>query len=118
MSYTLQIIISAAGSIFSGLVVAYCAYKLKKHEKIREENEKARETEHDALCTGMQAILRNGILQAYNHRCERGWAPFYEVENVTNMYEAYHGLGGNGAVTEIYHKFMTLPQQDPNNATQ
>ena len=64
-----------------------------------------------ALEDGIKAILRDRILHAYNHYSEKGYAPFYAMENVTNMYTAYHNLGGNGAVTEIYHKFMKLPQQ-------
>ena len=64
-----------------------------------------------AVRDGVRAILRDRILQNYNHYCEKGWAPFYAVENVTNMYNAYHDLDGNGAVTEIYHKFLKLPQQ-------
>lgn len=38
------------------------------------------------------------ILQNYNHYCENGCAQFYAVENVTNMYNAYHDLDGNGVL--------------------
>ena len=66
-----------------------------------------------AIRDGVRAILRDRILQNYNHYCEKGWAPFYAVDNVTIMYNAYHALDGNGAITEIYHKFLQLPQQEP-----
>lgn len=112
MDFSLQLAISGVSALMSG-IIAYFGWKLKKRDAEREKKTESRIAEHNALCTGMQAILRNGIIQAYNHRCEKGWAPFYEVENVTNMYMAYHDLGGNGAVTEIYHKFMNLPQQPP-----
>lgn len=78
-----------------GLAVAKLALEFKKQAAIR---------------NGVRAILRDRILNAYNHYYEKGYAPFYAVENVTNMYQAYHRLGGNGAVTEIYHKFLKLPQ--------
>ena len=28
---------------------------------------------------------------------------------ISDMYKAYHALGGNGAVTGIYNEFLTLP---------
>jgi len=66
-----------------------------------------------AIRDGVRAILRDRILQNYNHYCEKGWVPFYAMENMDNMYKAYHDLGGNGPITEIYHKFLQLPQQEP-----
>lgn len=66
-----------------------------------------------AMREGVRAILRDRILHAYNKWSKKGFAPFSAVENVTNMYNAYHGLGGNGPVTKIYNKFMLLPQVDP-----
>lgn len=78
-----------------GLAVAKLALEFKKQAAIR---------------NGVRAILRDRILNAYNHYYDKGYAPFYAIENVTNMYQAYHRLGGNGAVTEIYHKFLKLPQ--------
>ncbi len=74
---------------------------------------KARDLENKkylAINDGVRAILRDRILQTHNHYTEKGWAPFYALQNMDNMYKAYHDIGGNGAITEIYHKFMQLPQ--------
>lgn len=62
-----------------------------------------------ALRDGVKAILRSDIIQLCNHYEEKGWAPFYAVENITNMYNAYHDLGGNGAITQMYERFLALP---------
>ena len=63
----------------------------------------------------MRAILRDRIIQLYEDCAAKGSTPFYAVENVTTMYHAYHDLGGNGAITEIYHKFVNLPQTTKQN---
>lgn len=73
---------------------------------------KKRMQKHDALEAGMQAILRDRIIQAYNHYVTKGWLPFYAMENVTQMYDAYHALGGNGAVQELYEKMLKMPQKE------
>lgn len=76
-------------------IVARMTLEFKKQKAVRE---------------GMRAILRDRILHAYDKYSKKGFAPFAAVENVTNMYVAYHNLGGNGPVTKIYNKFMQLPQ--------
>lgn len=66
-----------------------------------------------ALRDGVKAILRSDLIQLCNHYEEKGWAPFYAVENITNMYNAYHDLGGNGAITQMYERFLALPSHAP-----
>lgn len=70
---------------------------------------KVRAREQDAIKDGMQAILRDRIIQAYNHYAEKGFCPIYARDNVAHMYEAYHNLGGNGTITELYEKLLHLP---------
>lgn len=61
---------------------------------------------------GLQALLRDRLVQAYNHSVHtRGFCPIYEKENITGMYEQYHNLGGNGAVKKLYDEIMDLPTQ-------
>ena len=67
--------------------------------------------ESNAQRIGMRAILRDRIIQSYNHYIEKGFCPIYARENVSNMYEAYHNLGGNGTVTSLYHKLQELPTE-------
>ena len=68
---------------------------------------------HQAVQDGVQAILRDRIIQATNHYQEKGYAPLYARENIGHMRDAYHALGGNGVIEEIYKRFVELPQVPP-----
>lgn len=51
--------------------------------------------------SGIQALLRDRIVQAYYHYYERNWITLHGLENVEALYEQYHALGGNGPVTKL-----------------
>lgn len=72
---------------------------------------KKTKAENHALRLGMRAILRDRIIQTYNHYVEKGYCPIYARENIGNMYEAYHNLGGNGTVTALYKRIQELPTE-------
>ena len=65
----------------------------------------------DAVGFGVQALLRDRIIQAYNHYTEKGYCPIYGLENVEEMYRQYHALGGNGTITELVERVKELPTQ-------
>ena len=109
MDAAIQFVLSCASAGFSA-VIAYFGWWLKKRDQEREAKEEIRQKEYAAIRSGMRAILRDRIIQLYEDCAAKGRTPFYAVENVTTMYHAYHDLGGNGAITEIYHKFIDLPQ--------
>ena len=87
------------------IIVGYVGLKIKKRE---EEKEKEIE-ESEAIKNGIRAVLRDRILQAYNHFSAKGKIHIEELENISNMYIAYHNLGGNGVVTSIYNKVLEIP---------
>ena len=89
------------------LIVGYVGVKLKKRER---EKDKERE-EQEAIRDGIRAVLRDRILQAYNHFSRQGKIQIEELENISNMYIAYHNLGGNGVVTSIYQKVLEIPHE-------
>lgn len=62
-----------------------------------------------ALENGVQALLRDRIIRACEHYLEAGDIPVYGMENIDNMYGAYHTLGGNGAVTKLVGEAKHLP---------
>lgn len=64
-----------------------------------------------ALYDGMQALLRDRIIQAYNHYQDKECCPIYGKENVKRMYDAYHALGGNDVATELKDKLMKMPEE-------
>lgn len=61
------------------------------------------------LKNGMIALLRNEIIRIYDKQEEIGFCPSYMKENIKEMYENYHKLGGNGMVTKIVDKLYELP---------
>lgn len=110
MDSAMQFFLSCASAIFSA-VIAYFGWWFKKRDGERQALEDIRQREYEAICSGLRAMLRDRIIQLYEECVQSGNTPFYAVQNVTNMYQAYHDLGGNGAITEIYHKFMHMPQK-------
>lgn len=73
---------------------------------------KAYRAKQDAIEQGMQALLRDRIIQAYNHYTDKGFCPIYGRQNVESLYNAYHALGGNGTITELYNKLKSLPTEE------
>ena len=63
-----------------------------------------------ALFGGVRALLRDRIIQAYNHYVDRGCCPIYGLENVERMYKAYHMLRGNGTVTRLVEELKQMPR--------
>lgn len=74
------------------------------------------ESRQKAVELGVQALLRDRMLHCYNKYEEAGYAPIYAKENFENMYQQYHGLGGNGVMTHLHEEFMELPTEDGGNA--
>ena len=66
-----------------------------------------------ALESGVEALLRNGIVQTYNKWEERGYCPIYARENAIRMYEPYHTLGGNDVETDLLEELKKLPTDPP-----
>ena len=65
-----------------------------------------------AVAEGVRALLRDRIIQAYNHYySDYGYCPIYALENIEEMYNQYHALGGNGKITKLVEQLRTLPTE-------
>lgn len=73
---------------------------------------------HKALNNGVQSLLRAEIIRKNEKWVERGYCPVYAKDAVQREYEAYHALGGNGVITELYNDIMALPETPPKQAKQ
>lgn len=91
--YWLEVLFSA---LLAGFGVAYRTLAKKVKEQ-------------DAIKQGIVALLRDRIIQAYNHYMDKGYCPIYARENVRRLYEQYHNLGGNGTVTHLVLELEELP---------
>lgn len=97
---TIQTIIN----IIAGAVISYmfALYRAKKRE-------------NDALRAGVQALLRDRIIQAYNHYvCEKGWIPIYAKESIDACYKSYEALGDNGVIDSLMEQLNELSNYNLN----
>ncbi len=95
-------IVSHAINLLLGGVVSYifALYRQKKKE-------------NDALKAGLQALLRDRIIQAYNHYVDdRGWIPIYALESINTCYKSYEALGENGVIDGLMEQLNDLPNYD------
>lgn len=65
-----------------------------------------------ALKLGIQAMLRDRLIQAYNRHTRKGFCSIQDRDNITNLYEQYHSLGVNGVMDGLYEEMMELPVRE------
>ena len=70
---------------------------------------RAKKRENDALKEGVQALLRDRIIQAYNHYSDKGWIPIYAMESIEACYKSYEELGENGVSDNLMIQLRELP---------
>lgn len=72
--------------------------------------------ENNALKTGLQALLRDRIIQAYNHYVQdKGWIPIYAKESIDACYKSYEALGDNGVIDNLMEQINELQNYPPKN---
>lgn len=72
--------------------------------------------ENDALKAGLQALLRDRIIQAYNHYVQdKGWIPIYAKESIDACYKSYEALGDNGVIDNLMQQINELQNYPPKN---
>lgn len=88
------------GTAITGLSLGFKNLRKKAHRRSEEQKK---------IKQGLVAILHDRIYQSGMHFIEKGEIPLSELNNITEMYEAYTELGGNGTGTEIYERVHELP---------
>ena len=81
-----------------------------QQKEIKAQND-ALEAQNKATMLGVQALLRDRLLQAFRHYIQQGYADYNDRENVRNMYAQYEALGPNSVMSDLYEKFTALPMQ-------
>lgn len=101
--------IEALFTLFSGIMLAWIKQLQNKL--------KQKQLEQDSLQSGMIALLHSDLKRMCNQYLALGCIPVEDsqeiLEDARKLYEAYHGIGGNGTGTEIYNKFKALPIKNP-----
>ncbi len=70
---------------------------------------KRQKRDRDANGTGTMLLLRVQLIEYHEEWTKRGYTTKHGLENFTEMYEAYHALGGNGMVTHLMKEVENLP---------
>lgn len=92
-------------NIIAGAIISYlfALYRAKKKE-------------NNALKAGLQALLRDRIIQAYNHYVQdKGWIPIYAKESIDACYKSYEALGDNGVIDNLMQQINELQNYPPKN---
>lgn len=109
--------ICGTSGIVSGIVGVLIAVFLKRplEKRVKDsEDASARvEAQNKATMLGVQALLRDRLLQAFNFYLARGWIEASERDNVDNMYTQYESLGENNVISDIYNQVRALPSIPP-----
>lgn len=66
-----------------------------------------------AVKKGIQALLRDRLVQGYKFYSHQGYADVDDRSNMENVYVQYHALGANGVMDDLRVKFLALPIEDP-----
>ena len=109
--------ICGTSGIVSGIVGVLIAVFLKrpleKRVKSSEEASARVEEQNKATQLGVQALLRDRLVQAFEFYLARGWIGTGERDNVENMYTQYEALGPNNVISDIYNQVRALPSIPP-----
>lgn len=115
------------GTFFGGICSFFLQRFIKSRDKVRdlraeEERIKAKneqdairkktealEKQNVATQLGVQALLRDRLLQAFKFYINQGYADYDDRQNVLNMYTQYESLGPNKVMENLYHRFEELP---------
>ena len=98
-------------NLISGIILAAATYTINKARLERETERKRLEEKEKALSDGVESLLRKSLVDDYNKYSDRGFCPIYAKESVKRAYKAYHALGGNDVITELYHKILQMPEE-------
>ena len=98
-------------NIATGIILAICTATINKARTDREKDKADREEKEQAISDGLQALLRESIVTAYNKYTDKGFCPLYAKESMKKVYKSYHALGGNDVAEGLYHQLLTMPSE-------
>ena len=109
---TYQILSLCGVPALIGIAIAMLVQKpLEKRVKAAEANQATQQAQAEAIMLGVQALLRDRLLQAYRHYAHQGYAGYDDKQNVVNIYTQYEALGPNSVMDQFHERFMALPDE-------
>ncbi len=85
----------------------------RQRATMKQEQKKLAE-QNQATMLGIQALLRDRLLQGFRYYIQQGYASYPDRKNMENMYTQYERLGPNSVMDDLYNKFKDLPESLPN----
>ena len=79
------------------IMLGYIVWLLKQQKKDKDANSK-----------GTMLLLRVQLIEYHDKYVELGEIPSYAYQNFSEMYDAYHALGGNGMITKMYEEIKQI----------
>ena len=79
------------------VLLGYIVWLLKNQKKDRDANSK-----------GTMLLLRVQMIEYHDKYCTLGQIPSYAYDNFSEMYQAYHELGGNGMIEKMKQEIDEL----------
>lgn len=105
IEHSLDAALSSVINVVSGGVITLLITMYRQKKK-----------QNDALKAGLQALLRDRIIQAYNHYVQdEGWIPIYAKESIDACYKSYEALGDNGVIDNLMQQINELQNYPPKN---
>ena len=109
MDPVLEKLIGQLINALAGAIITYLVTVLRQKKQQIEEQRK----ENEALKAGVQALLRDRIIQAYNHYQDKGWIPIYAMQSIESCYRSYEELGENGVIDNLMRQLRELSNHEP-----
>lgn len=113
MAVWLPSLIAGLSAVVVALIESNASKERKKEKDEREKAQKERKRSNDVE-NGVKCLLRDRIIERYNKYMGQKFIPIYGMENVEDMYDAYHDLGGNGTITKLVDELKKLPSKPSN----
>lgn len=79
------------------IMLGYIVWLLKQQKKDKDANSK-----------GTMLLLRVQLIEYHDKYVALGEIPSYAYQNFSEMYDAYHALGGNGMITKMYGEIKQI----------
>ena len=103
----------------SGLLAAVLKYltnRINESDRRRAESDQLSRELHDedvkrqeALERGVQALLRDRLIEIHDEYCPKNEIPLHVKDNFDNLYQQYHALGKNGVMDSFHEEVMDIP---------
>lgn len=101
-------------SIVALLIGLFIKKPIEKRIKEQEDAQATQQAQTKAVMLGVQALLRDRLLQGFKFYEEQKWASYEDKRNMENMHTQYEALGENNVMNERYKRFLALPDSPTN----